>query len=115
MKDVLSLISEMRKNPPKKDDPRFDELEAAIGMEDEALLGEGDALGEEADVLEGEEEALEDVDDDVAMMEAELGGPEELPEEEEEIDVPGKVSGGAARPKPKKRNPLMKKSSYLDM
>jgi len=116
MDDILNIIKQMRKSPPKgKDDPRFDELEEAVSMygEDDALEAEG--LGED---IGEEEEALDEeapIDEDQALMDEAMGAEDdaaiEADESEEESEDP--LAPGF-KPK-KKKNPLMKKSSYLDM
>lgn len=114
MKDILNIIQQMRKSPPKgKDDPRFDELEDAVSMygEDEAL--EGEDLGED---MEADDEVVDEapIDEDQALMDEAMAtddediAVDEAEEDEEDPMAPDFKSK-------KKKNPLMKKSSYLDM
>jgi len=130
MRDLLALVKEMRSAPPKKsDDPRFDELEEmanSIHMEEEGE-GQEDMFsgvdeGDESAALEGEEDSsgIPDDDEDARMMAEELGtedvGPDMAgldmgPGAEEES--PEEALVGKPKPKAKRPNPLMKKSSYL--
>ncbi len=113
MDDILNIIKQMRKSPPKgKDDPRFDELEEAVSMYGEDDLLEGEELDIESEEL-GDEAIDEEipVDEDEALMNEAMGvGAEDpLAEEDEEALAEDPIKAK------KKKNPLMKKSSYLDI
>jgi len=133
MRDLLTLVREMRQAPPKKsDDPRFDELEAMADSiaGEESAEGDEDYLsgvedGEGAVEADGAEDSLGDTipddSEDVMMMEEELGksglgggiGPE-AGEPSPEEELLGKGKGAPMKKKAaKKPNMLMKKSSYL--
>lgn len=135
MRDLKQIIKEMRQAPPtKSDDPRFDELEdlASDLHGEEAEEGEADpftGLGDEDEDMTAPaakaapEDGIPSDDEDAAIMNEALGkedlgsGTAEAPEEEEtpEEEIFGKKKRGGVEPKAKRRNPLMKKSSYLDM